>query len=125
MDSKTTMSGVQHVPESEMEAIEMTIQAAREKVQLKDELVKLGNNKAFKKIFMEGYLKTEAVRLTELAGQDSMKEFRGEIFDAIKGISHFHQFMDAILREGDMAAEAIMQHEMMLDDIRAEEEEDQ
>lgn len=122
METKTTMSGIQHVPESEIEAVELTIQDAREKVQLRDELVKLGNTKSFKKIFMEGYMKTEAVRLAEIAGEYGMVQYRDEIFDAIKGISHYRQYIDRILREGDMASEAIMQHEMMLDDMRAEEE---
>lgn len=122
MQTKSTMNGIAQSPESEVELIQITIAEAKEKVAARDALLKLSKNKNFRDAILEGYLKDEAIRLTSISGRSEMKEFREEIQDAIKGISHFQQWMDGILHQGDMAEASIKEHERALDEMFDEEE---
>lgn len=116
MQTKSTMSGTVQSPESEVEEIQITIESARETVAKRDNLLKLAKNRQFKEMIMEGYLKEEAIRLTQISARIEHKEYRDEIADAIKAISHFQQWMDRILTMGDMAETSIFEHEKALQD---------
>lgn len=116
MQTKSTMSGTVQSPESEVEEIQITIESARETVAKRDNLLKLAKNRQFKEMIMEGYLKEEAIRLTQISARIEHKEYRDEIADAIKAISHFQQWMDRILTMGDMAETSILEHEKALQD---------
>lgn len=124
MQTKTTMDGIVNAPETEIEQIEVTIEQAKEAVAKRDALSKLNKNKDFKKIFIEGYLKDEAVRLAHISGDSNFKQYESEILEAIKAISHFRQYCENLLLAGDHAEQAIVQHEQALDDIRAEADEE-
>ena len=50
-----------------------------------------------------------------------MKPHREEIFLALQGISLFRQYMQNIVRMGDIAAAELFDHEQALDEVRAEE----
>lgn len=116
MQTKSTMNGVMQAPEDGMEEIQLTIEAAREIVAKRDALLKLSKNKTFKDIIMKGYLEDEAVRLTALSGHHSTVEFRDEIFDGLKAISHFRQWMENTLMQGDLSEQSIKEHELMRDE---------
>lgn len=120
MQTKSTMNGMVTSPESEVEEIKITIVEAKEKVAQRDALLKLSRNKAFKDMILQGYLKDEAVRLAAISGRVEMREYREEIMDALKGISHFQQWMDGILNQGDMAEGSILEHERALNDLYEE-----
>lgn len=120
MQSKTTLEGIQNSPESEIDEIKITIERAKEYVGLRDDLLKLTSNRAFKKLFLEGYLKNEPVRLTCMLGNPALKDSRDDIILDLQGISAFKAYCDEVLRQGDMAAASIKEYEMALDEAYAE-----
>lgn len=120
--TKSTLNGVVQSPADQFEEIELTISKAKAMVAKRDNLMRLAKNKHFKELFLEGYKIEEASRLVQISGEIQHKEHREEIMDAIKGISHWSQYMDTILRLGDMAEESIREHEQVLAEMEAEEE---
>jgi len=83
---------------SEIEEVELSITHAKEIIQKRDMAMKLSNNREFKKLVLEGYFKEEAARLVSISGEENFKDHQDDIFDAIKGISHFRQYMQNIVR---------------------------
>jgi len=120
MQTKTSFEGTQHSPETEIEAIEITIKQAKEFVAMRDDLAKLSRNPAFKRVFLEGYLKDAPVRLTGMLGHPAHKDHQDDIISDLKGIAAFKEYCDMIFRKGDEAAEAIREHELALDEITAD-----
>jgi hypothetical protein len=120
MHSKSTMGGTMMTPQSELEEIQLSIQAARDLVEKRDALITLSKNEQFKKMILEGYLKNEAVRLAQISGEYAHREYRGEIMGMITGISYFNQWIEQVLREGDNAEEAIREHEQAMQDVLEE-----
>lgn len=106
---------------SEIEQVELSIQQAKDLVNARDMADKLSRNREFKKLILEGYFEKEAARLVSLSGDSNMLQQRDEIFDAIKAISHFRQFMQNTMRMGDVAAQELAEQNETLDELRAAE----
>jgi hypothetical protein len=123
MQTKSTLDGVLKSPENEIEELQITLEDAKRTVALRDDLMKLAKNKLFKSIIVDAYMKDEALRLTQIIGEIQHVEYRDEIVDALKGISHFRQWMDRILGMGDVAEQSIKEYENVLQDAYAEMEE--
>lgn len=109
--------------DNQIEEIELSIEEAKKMVAVRDSLYKLMNNRDWRKIIEERYLKDEAVRLTGLVGDNSPRvlEMREEIIISLQGISKFRQFLQDTIRMGDMAENSIIENEEILDDMRNEE----
>lgn len=123
MQTKSTLDGVLKSPENEIEELQITLEDAKRTVALRDDLMNLAKNKLFKSIIVDAYMKDEALRLTQIIGEIQHVEYRDEIVDALKGISHFRQWMDRILGMGDVAEQSIKEYEQVLQDAYAEMEE--
>lgn len=80
-----------------MQEIRVTREAAEEKVALGDALNRLTKNRDFKKIIDKGYFEQEAARLALISADFSLnEEARAATLEAIKGISHFHQYLQQV-----------------------------
>jgi hypothetical protein len=106
---------------SDVSQIELSIEHAKGLVAKRDLALKLGSNREFKKLIIDGYFVEEAARLAGLSADPQMLQHRDDIFDAIKAISHFRQFMQNIVRMGDVAAGSLADHEAELEEARLEE----
>lgn len=106
---------------STTEEIELSIQEAKKLIARKDAAQRLADNRDFKELVLEGYLKDEAVRLAHISADANMKEYREEIMLSMQGISLFRQYMQNLIRMGEMAQAEMYDYEQALDDVRAEE----
>lgn len=106
---------------SQTEEIELSIAEAKKMIARKDAANRLADNADFKELILEGYLKEEAIRLGHISADANMKPHREDIFLALQGISLFRQYMQNMIRMGDIAAAELFDHEQALDEVRAEE----
>lgn len=104
---------------SDIQEIEITIEHAKKMVERRDAARKLASNREFRKLVMEGYFIDEAARLASISADPLMKSSRDEIILSIQGISTFKQFLQNIIRMGDVAANELREHEEALEELRA------
>jgi len=87
---------------SDVDEIEVGIADARESVKLRDMVLKLTNNREFKKIITEGYFKEEAVRLVMAKANFALDEKTQEdISKRINSIGYLTQYLNATIRHGN------------------------
>ena len=102
---------------SQTEEIELSIAEAKKMIARKDAANRLADNADFKELI----LKEETIRLGHISADTNMKPHREDIFLALQGISLFRQYMQNMIRMGDIAAAELFDHEQALDEVRAEE----
>jgi hypothetical protein len=106
---------------SDIQHLEISLEHIKELVARGELAHKLASNREFKKLVLDGYFKDEAVRLTMLTADPSMKEHHEDIIIALKGISLFRQYFQNVIRIGDMAATEVSEHEAEIYELRQEE----
>lgn len=104
----------------EIETIEVSLQEAKDIVEMRDKAIRLSKNKDFQVVIMEGYLKDEAVRLTSLLGDPDMKDSQDDIQNDLYAISSFHRYLRKLKMQGDMMEKAVMDLEEELQQQRME-----
>jgi hypothetical protein len=104
----------------EIEQLEVSAEHARQMVERREMVMKLSKNREFRKIILEGYFVDEAARLVSIAGEQSHKPHRDEIFDSIKAISHCRQFLSTIVQMGNIAQGELESNEEYLAELRGE-----
>lgn len=102
---------------SEIEKIEISIEEAKRHIQLRDDALRLADNKDFRNIVLEGYFKNEAARLTGLIGDPEFKEQEAILAD-LGAIASFQRYMRRLVRTGEMMEKEVFDHEQALEDIR-------
>ena len=108
---------------SELTQIEISIEAARAKVKVKDDLLKLQKSPLFKRVIMEGYLKDYPLGLVMFkasppaAGEQAQTRIDAELV----GVSRFNNFMTMGINEGLRAETDLQLHEAELEAELAEE----
>ena len=109
--------------EQQVEEIEMTIKQAKEQVALKDAVIKLSNNKDFKKVVNEGYFEKQASRLVLLKADPNMQDEKSqkELDNSIIAIGYFRQYLSSLVQLGYQAEREILSAEEEKDNILAEE----
>lgn len=108
---------------NEIQEIELGIEEAKKYIEKKAAVLRLENNRDFKKLVMKGFFEDEASRLALLSADPRLKpEDRQDIMEKLKAISHFHQYIHGIIMQGSVAENSVREYEEALDDIRAEEE---
>lgn len=84
---------------------------------LSEALIRLYENKDFKEVFLDNYLKEEPVRLTYLLSApefnmtDKKAMHRSEIHERLIGVSRFESYMRYIFNLGEQASKQLMQLE--------------
>lgn len=109
--------------DAQIREIELSMDAAKEKISLAESLDKLRKNRDFKKIIEEGYFKNEAVRLVHMKGYPSEQrdDLQQAIIRDIDAIGSLRSYLDTIYREAEWAESAIHASEAELALARDEE----
>lgn len=105
----------------QIEQMEVSLEHAKELVERKRQAEKLGSNREFKKLILDGYCQQEAARLVSLSGDPQMKEHRDEIFADIEAIGRFQAFLRTTIQIGRQAEAEIADYEFEIDALRNEE----
>lgn len=106
---------------TDIEQIEISIDEAKRLVKKRDDLEKLIKNREFKSLITEGYFKEEAQRLVSISADPALVQHQTEIMESIRAISLFQQFLQLVLRTGNMAAQQIADLEGERDLLETEE----
>lgn len=108
--------------EQHIEEIELNIAQAREIVALGDALERLLRNADFDKVFTQGYLTDEAVRLVHLKGDLHMQDENSQrmILSQMDAISAFTGYVQKVRQQAEHARKAIEADEETRDELLAE-----
>lgn len=108
--------------DQQFEEIEVNIREAKKMVDLGNALQRLEKNRDFKRVFAEGYLREEAVRLVHLRGDPNMQtdEMRKSIDQQLDGINGLLHYCNKTRHQAYLAEKAIEDNEGLLDELRAE-----
>lgn len=108
--------------ENEIKEVELSIETAKEYLELFEEASKLPDNKSFKLVIMEGYFKEEAARLAGMLADPSMMDETNqrELMSMLKAIGHLKQYLLGIDKTGKMFKASLEGSEELLDELRSE-----
>jgi hypothetical protein len=106
-----------------IEAIELNITQARELVERGEALNRLLDNREFKELILDGYLKKEAIRLVHLKAEPAMQTptHQANILREMDGIGSLTGYFRQIERVAESALSAIADGEEAIEEIRLEE----
>lgn len=95
--------------QQELNEIEISIEQAQEKVALAEALTRLRSNADFTKVFIETYMKKNAIWLVEAKADPQKQDERNQAFmdKQINAIGQLSQYMQFVLAEGYAAASQI------------------
>lgn len=106
---------------TELEQVDIQIEAAQRIRTMRDSCVKLMANKHFKDVIDEGYFKEEAARLV-MAKSSNLSEPQMKLIDNMQyGVGALANFLEAVMRRGAEMDQAIGEHEETREEILAEE----
>lgn len=105
-----------------IQQIELNILQAKALIAHGEALRRLSNNKDFKAIIREGYLKDEAIRLVHLKGAPSRQsaQEQAEIVKEIDGIGALMGYFQVIEHRAMLAEQAIAADEETLSELESE-----
>lgn len=105
--------------ETQLEAVELSIEQAKESIFSKDALDKLTKNDAFKKVILDGYFVDEASRLVLLNAEPSMQgeTEQAAIQKSIIAIGYLRQYFHTIMQLGAMAERALADDELTREEL--------
>jgi hypothetical protein len=105
---------------TELEQVEIQIDAARRIRALRDNCVKLMDSEYFKDVIDEGYFKEEAARLV-MAKSSNLTVDQMKLIDNMQyGIGALANFLEAVMRRGSEMDTALGEHEQTREEILAE-----
>ena len=83
--------------------MDMTMKQAEEAIKLKEAVIKLFNNREYKRVFEDGYFKAEAMRLPLALVDDEMQDEVEQriIKEKIAAIGHLHVYMNSAIALGN------------------------
>lgn len=98
---------------NDLEMIEMSMEQAKEKVELMNSLQRIEANADFKKVFAVGYLEKYALRLVALKATLALQGEKDQVYinGQLGAIGHIIQYMQFIRQEGTLAADSILADE--------------
>lgn len=102
--------------------IEISIEEAQKKVADREAVKKLFGNRDFKRIFVEGYFKENALRLVGISAEPSTKSHHDDIHEEIRAISLLNQYLRNVITFGDIAEHEIGESREALEEYREEED---
>ena len=105
---------------TELEQVEIQIDAAQRIRALRDNCVKLMDSKYFKDVIEDGYFKEEAARLV-MAKSSNLNIDQMKLIDNMQyGIGALANFLESVMRRGSEMDSAIGEHEQTREEILAE-----
>jgi hypothetical protein len=108
-------------PQETIQAIEASITENRQYLSLYEAFERLQENRDFKTVIQNGYLKDEAVRLVHLKADPNMQtpERQEAILGGINGIGQLLSFFNAMRFNANQAKKAIEAGEEQIRDIES------
>lgn len=103
--------------------IEVSMQEAKDSIELANALERLHHNSDFKKIVLEGYFKDEAVRLVHLKADPNMQDSnrQANIIKDMDAIGSLRMYFGTIYHRAEWSKSAIAAGEEELESLRNEE----
>lgn len=109
---------------SDIKALEDLKVQHQNQVAMRDLVLKLSNNRDFKKVIEEEYCIQEAARFVELAGSPTLSvEQRKETLDCAMAPGHLKRWMSARIQMGNYSEDQIFQIDAEIEELRGEEAE--
>lgn len=104
---------------SDIAALEASIKQNQQIIAYGDALSRLENNKDFKKIFLEGYFREEAIRLVGLLGDPYLgtPEKQASIIKQMEGISNLRSYLILLAQNAMKAKHVLSEEEEALEEI--------
>lgn len=108
--------------EQMIEEIELNIQEAKKIVELGDALERLISNRDFDKVFTDGYLREEAIRLVHLKGDPNLQDAESQkmILGQMDAIGNFTSYIQKVRHAANTARKAIEADEETREELLAE-----
>jgi hypothetical protein len=113
--------------QSDIQQVELSLEQAKKVVALGDAIGRLENNRDFKKVVFDTYFNDEMLRLGGLLSDANMQKPADQqvLLDGLKAIGHLKQFLLARKHFADMARKELVDFQETLDEIRAEESDEE
>lgn len=106
---------------SEIQELEAQKKDLQKQVELRDQILKLSENREFRKVVQEEFFLHEAARCARIAGDPGMDEkMRNDAMEMAKAAGHFQRYLQANIQMGNQAEETIRQIDATLEEIRME-----
>ena len=107
--------------ENELNAVEVSIETAKNSVRRMELVSKLSIDKGFNEIIGDGYFKEEAARIASLLADPAMQGEvdQRELFSQVKAIGHLRQYLIQITRNGMIMQEGLDENEELANELRA------
>lgn len=108
--------------DTEIEQIEMSIQQAKEAKDMMEAVMRLSDNKDFKKVIHDDYFEKYAARLVLLKSDPSMQDERQQrdVDNSIIAVGYFRQYLSSLIQLGRQAEREILDAEQAKEEIMAE-----
>lgn len=108
----------------QIEEVELSNQTAKKMIELGNALQRLEKNRDFKRLFVEGYLREEAIRLVHIRGDHNMQDevsqkIITQLMDGITGLTHY---CNRVRHEAHLAEKAVEENDRLLEELRAGED---
>ena len=112
-----------NMPETDLEMIDITIEAAKEEIGKYEALQRLLRNKDFQLVIMDSYIKDESTRIALATANPALAGAAEQVklHDGIKAIGYLNQFFVTTRHIADAANKAIIDNEATRDELLAEE----
>ena len=104
----------------QLEAVELSIEAATKAIKKRSILVELTADTKFEEIIINGYFKEEASRLVLLRATPTGRDNLAEIDDMINAIGNVRQYLHTIMQLGAQAEKAMAEAEITREELLAE-----
>lgn len=106
--------------DQQIQQVEVTIQQLKEIVEVKNAILRLEQNRDFKKIFLEGYFKEEAARLALLTRTGNPQIDVQEVFKDIEAIGGLASYLRNKVSFGMRAEEDLAEHQELATELETE-----
>ena len=109
--------------EEQSRQIEIDIETAKDKIAMVDALIRLRKNKDFKRVFIDGFSGTEAIRVVKALADPACQDpsTQALLQARISAVGVIEQYMIAIERIGEMSRRALNDYENDLVELADEE----
>lgn len=109
-------------PDEQIHEVEISIEEAKQTLELRDALRKLRENPDFKKVIEENYFKEEASRLVLLKADMNVqdREIQKQINKQIDAIGYFRGYLQSLFQLGSQAEQALAEAERTREEILEE-----
>lgn len=106
---------------SQIQELEAQKADLQKQVDLRDQILKLSGDHAFRKVINEGFLRDEAARSIRMAGEPTLSaQEKSGLIEMALAAGHLQRYLSANIQMGNQAADTIFQIDEALAELRAE-----